>query len=111
MAEETPAYTLYRREAPDTSIEAAEELDVTTREKMVLEAISAFPTGCISADVRHYCAQHHNIHSYSSVTARYKSLEEKELIEYTGEKRKGDSGRNQRVMVRKERQLVLPWNI
>ena len=56
-------------------------------------------------------------HSYSSVTARYKSLQEKGLIEILldadGEevKRKGESGRNQRVMVLAERQLELPWNI
>ena len=115
--EETPTYTLYRRDAPDTSIEAAEELDVTKREKMVLGAIKALQAqagtlrGCISDDVRNYCTQHHNIHSYSSVTARYKSLEDKGLIEYTGEKRKGESGRNQRVMVPAAPQLELPWNL
>lgn len=30
-------YTLYRSDAPQTSIEAAEALDVTKREKMVLK--------------------------------------------------------------------------
>ena len=110
-------YTLYRSDAPQTSIEAAEALDVTKREKMVLEAIGAFPSGCISDDVRNYCAQHYNIHSYSSVTARYKSLQEKGLIEILLDadgnevKRKGESGRNQRVMVLKDRHLELPWRI
>ena len=109
-------YTLYRSDAPQTSIEAAEALDVTKRDKMVMEAIGAFPSGCISDDDRNYCAQHYNIHSYSSVTARYKSLQEKGLIEILLDtdgnevKRKGESGRNQRVMVLKERQLELPWS-
>ena len=37
--------------------------------------------------------------SYSSVTARYKALAENGMIVYPGERRKGKSGRTQRVMV------------
>jgi len=90
---------LFSRNSPQTSIDAAKSLDVTAREKMVLQAIKAFPNGCISDDVRTYCAERFNIHSYSSVTARYKSLADKKLIHFTGETRKGASGKNQRVMV------------
>ena len=36
---------------------------------------------------------------YSSVTARYKSLAEKVMIKYSGDKRQGQSGRGQRVMI------------
>jgi len=36
--------------------------------------------------------------AYSSVTSRYKSLRDKGLIGYTGEKRKGNSSRPQQVM-------------
>ncbi len=99
--QETPVYKLHRRDAPETSVQAAKKLDATKLEIIVLNAIKTFENGCISDDVRDYCLKHHGINSYSSVTARYKALEEKELIEYTGEKRKGVSGRNQRVMKRK----------
>lgn len=90
---------LFQAAAAQTSIDAAKSLDVTAREKMVLQAIKSFPAGCISDDVRIYCAEKFNIHSYSSVTARYKSLAEKGLIRFTGETRKGASGKSQRVMV------------
>lgn len=93
----TQTTALYRANAPITSIEAAESLDVTRLEKIVLEAIK-YHQPCISDDVRSYCAANHNIHSYSSVTARFRSLEDKGLIVYTGEKKPGWSGRNQRVM-------------
>jgi hypothetical protein len=97
-------YKMVRRDAPDTSIEAAESLDVTRLENLVLGVISSFPDGCISDEVRRVCEEKHQLNNYSSVTARYKSLAEKGLIFYTGEKRRGDSGRNMRVMIAKEKQ-------
>jgi glutamate racemase len=109
-------YTLYRRDAEETSIESAEKLDTTKLETIVLNAIASFHNGCISDEVRAYCENHHNIVAYSSVTARYKSLKEKELIEYLKDaegnhvKRAGNSGRNQKVMVLKKKQMELPWN-
>jgi hypothetical protein len=90
---------LYRSDASDTSIEAAEKLDATRLERMVLEAIQNFNSGCISDDVRKYCKAKYGVESYSSITARFCSLERKGLITYTGEKRLGASGRNQRVMI------------
>jgi hypothetical protein len=91
--------TLYRADASDTSIEAAQSIDPTKLERLVLRAIKSSPNGCISDDVRRFCKENYNIKSYSSVTARFASLARKGLIRYTGEKRPGDSGRGQRVMV------------
>lgn len=91
----TPPHKLVRRDDPGTSYDAAVAVDTSHLEKLVYETIKRFgDTGCISDDVRHI------LHwlPYSSVTARYKSLEEKKRIEYTGEKSKGESGRQQRIM-------------
>jgi hypothetical protein len=90
---------LYRFDAPDTSIEAAENLDASRLERMVLEAVQNLNSGCISDDVRKYCEAKYGVKSYSSITARFCSLERKGFIKYTGEKRLGASGRNQRVMI------------
>ena len=100
-------YKLVRRDAPDTSIEAAESLDVSRLENLVLSVISSFPDGCISDEVRKVCEEQYELDNYSSVTARYKGLADKGLIFYTGEHRKGNSGRNMRVMMAKERQIRL----
>jgi hypothetical protein len=65
---------------------------------MVVEIIRSFGMeGCISDDVRQAAALQ-GVTSYSSVTARYRALEDKGLIEYPGSKRPGISGRAQRVM-------------
>ena len=93
----TDAHKLYRRGDPDTSREAAEKVPATRLEKMVLDVIARFPQGVISDDVRRICAEEHGVTSYSSITPRYKALEEKGLIEFDG-KRAGRSGRNQRIM-------------
>ena len=95
---------LYRKYDPYTSREAAESLDLSRLEDIVLSVISGFPDGCISDQVINVCMHKHAIRKYPSVTARYKSLSDKGLIFYTGEKRRGESGRNQRVMFAKERQ-------
>ena len=92
----TPAYKLYRKDGPDTSREAAEALsNVTRMERQVLDVISEYDqVGCISDQV----VNHFGAERYATVTARYKSLLEKGLIEDTGERRLGRSGRKQRVM-------------
>jgi len=92
------SFHLYRATAPQTSIEAAEKLDVNKLEHIVLGVIASFPDGCISDDVRDACWEWHGIVSYSSVTARFSALERKNLIVYTGDTRKGRSGRSQRIM-------------
>ena len=93
---------MYREGDPDTSIEAAEHVDATRLEAMVLEAVSKYPNGCIQDDVL-------NVYRgmpYSSITARFISLKRKGCIVYTGEKRVGRSGRNQRVMQITEQGLI-----
>lgn len=49
--------TLFRADAPDTSIEAACSIDPLKLEGLVLRAIMASPNGCISDDVRRYCKE------------------------------------------------------
>ena len=93
----TASYKLYRKGDPDTSREAAENIPTSRLETIVLAVIARFPEGVISDDVRRICADEFNITSYSSITARYKALEENGLIEFIG-KRAGRSGRQQRIM-------------
>ena len=86
---------LVRRDSPDTSHEAAKAVDSAKLEALVYEAIRSFgERGCISDEVRALFPRL----PYSSVTARYKALIDKGFIEETGERRKGLSGRAQRVL-------------
>ena len=111
----TESYELYRKDSPSTSVEAAESIEPNKLESLVLDAISKLSfggytdrsCGCISDEVIQYMKAYHGIDRYSTVTARYAALYRKGLIDYTGEKRKGESGRNQRVMVPAERQGIL----
>jgi len=91
----TNPHLLHRADSPDTSIEAAYEVDTTRLEGLVYSTIHSFGNrGCISDEVR---ARYPN-YPYSSITARYRALLDKGFIEDTGERRKGASGKNQRVM-------------
>ena len=92
----TPAFKLARRQDPVTSHQAAQAVDTPKLERMVYEAIKGFPDGCISDDVLRLFP----MYPYSSITARYKALYEKDLIEFEGT-RIGRSGRQQRVMLAK----------
>lgn len=95
----TEPYKLYRPEGPITSKEAAEAVDTSRLEKLVLDIIASFGwRGCISDEVRRRTDELGYRLSYSSVTARYKALAEKGLIVYTGQTRQGISRKNQRVM-------------
>lgn len=90
----TEPFKLVRRNDPVTSFEAAIKVDTTKLEQLVYEAIESFGAdGCISDQI---LAKFPEM-PYSSVTARYKSLLEKDLIEIIGV-REGRSGRKQRVM-------------
>ena len=96
---DTPAFKLVRNDDPNTSHDAAEQLDVSKMERIVLAAITSFADkGCISDDVLNIIPNHR----YSTVTARYKQLKEKGLIFVDNRKRKGESGRQQLVMWSKE---------
>ena len=86
---------LYRSDSVDTSKQAAESVDTTRLEELVYNAIKSYgDRGCISDEVRNMFK---NL-PYSSITARYRSLLDKGYIVDTGERRKGKSGRTQRVM-------------
>ena len=91
----TPPHKLARRNDPPTSHEAAESVDTSHMEQVVLEAIQDFGSnGCISDEVLARLPHH----GYSTVTARYKQLKEKGLVKVDDRKRKGRSGRGQLVM-------------
>ena len=91
----TDPFKLHRRDSPDTSVEAAYSVDTTNLERLVFEYIKARgENGCIADDL----LRTHTGYPYSSITARFAALERKGLIYYKGDKRKGRSGRNQRVM-------------
>ena len=85
---------LVRRNAPETSVEAAKAIDTSKMEKIVYEAICGFPEGAIQDDILSALHQY----PYSSVTARFSALKRKGLIEVTDDTRAGKSGRKQRVM-------------
>ena len=89
---------LYRANDPITSIQAAESFEPTKVQKMVLDAVKELQP-CISNQVLEYCENKHGRMSSSTVTSRFNELEKKGLIEFTGEKLPGRSGRQQRVMV------------
>jgi hypothetical protein len=91
----TDAHKLVRADSPDTSREAAENVDTSALEWIVYKAIRMYgERGCISDQL---LAIFHT-YPYSSITARYRALLDKNYIEDTGERRPGKSGRNQRVM-------------
>ena len=94
----TELYKLYRNDADTTSIEAAEKINVTKMEDIVYHVIDDFGTsGCIQDQVLEKLPYY----SYSTVTARFKALEEKNMIVRCPTKAKGRSGRNQRIMMSK----------
>lgn len=94
----TDPHKLSRTLDPQTSHAAAHSIDTTRLEELVYKTIrDAGPRGMISDEVRGTLADRDL--SYSSVTARYAALKEKGLVEYSGYKRPGKSGRNQNVMV------------
>ena len=84
---------LVRKNDPVTSHEAAQAVDTIKIEQIVYEAIKSFPDGCISDEILEKFPQY----PYSSITARYKALLDKDLIEIVGT-RIGRSGKKQRIM-------------
>ena len=89
----TSAHQLVRRDDPVTSFEAANRVDTTKLEQIVLKVIKGFPEGCIADQVLSALPEY----SYASVTPRFSALLRKKHIEIVGV-RPGRSGRNQRVM-------------
>lgn len=90
----TEPHKLVRLNDPATSYDAAISIDTISLERMVYGVIKSFGfSGCISDQVRDSLPSL----SYSSVTARYKALSDKKMIEF-GDKIPGRSGRRQRIM-------------
>jgi hypothetical protein len=91
----TDPHKLARREDPDTSHEAAGKIDSAAWELEVCNAVASFGSkGCIQDDVLSMFPPA----KYNTVTPRFKALISKGFIEDTGERRRGKSGRNQRVV-------------
>lgn len=95
LAVPTDPHTLHRTNDPDTSRDAAYSVDTTKLEALVLNTIKRFSRGgCIQDDILALLKGY----PYSSITARFRALLDKSLIEETGERRAGKSGRKQRVL-------------
>lgn len=95
--EVTEPKKLHRRNAVDTSVQAAYAVDSKKWEAQVYWAIFGFgEKGCISEDLR-ALPQFEGL-PYSTVTARYAALIERGYVIDTGERRPGKSGNKMRVM-------------
>ena len=93
---------LYRQTDPDTSKEAAESLEGETLphlEATVYWIICQYPEGCIQDQVISDAADLDGHFAYSSITARFRGLLDKGRIDRLDEKRPGQSGRQQSVLL------------
>lgn len=90
---------LFRRNAPDTSVEAALSIEVNKLERMVLNAIR--DAGRNGMTQQELLAKFKN-YSYSSITARPSALKRKGLVVDSGNRRVGGSGRKQMVLIASE---------
>jgi len=96
---DTPTLFLYRSDAIDTSIDAAESIDVTRLEQLVFDAIrNAGADGMTQQELLNMFPHL----SYSSVTARPAALKHKGLVVDSGRRRAGQSSRSQSVLVAAE---------
>jgi hypothetical protein len=90
---------LFRRNASDTSIEAALSIEVGRLERMVLNAIrEAGRNGMTQQEL----LAKFNKYSYTSITARPSALKRKGLIVDSGNRRLSGSGRKQMVLIASE---------
>jgi hypothetical protein len=95
----TKLTNLFRRNASDTSIEAALSIEVGRLERMVLNAIrEAGRNGMTQQEL----LAKFNKYSYSSITARPSALKRKGLIVDSGNRRLSGSGRKQMVLIASE---------
>lgn len=91
----TDPHTLHRTDSIDTSVAAAYSVNTTKLEETVYQCIKAAGVmGCTQDDV----LGKNPGAPYSSITARFSALLRKNLIVDTGTRRKGRSGRAQRVV-------------
>jgi hypothetical protein len=91
---------------PDTSHEAAQRVNATALETLVLDIIRSYPEGCTSDEILWILPDHR----IDSVSPRYAALLRKGYIIDTGERRKARSGRSQRVMKAVAPEDVKPLN-
>ena len=96
-----------RTHDPKTSWEAAESVDTSRLEKIVLSSIKAHgKIGATHDEVWSHLTKSHRHSTFreGSITPRYATLERKGLIIRNGDTRKGSAGRSQLVMysVKKE---------
>jgi hypothetical protein len=92
----TNSHVLVRTDDPDTSHNAANGVDTTALEELVYYTVRSFGAiGGISDQVRAL----HPDKAYSSITARFKALVDKGYIFDSGERRPGEKGRGQRVLI------------
>jgi hypothetical protein len=96
----TSTHMLYRTNSSDTSREAAESIDVTRMEAVVLFHI--WNAGINGATQDELLAQLTPYYTYGSVTARPAALKRKGLVIDSGLRRPGASGRNQIVLIAAE---------
>lgn len=95
----TPTKHLYRTDAIDTSVKAAESVDVNRLESLVLAVIrGAGRRGITQGELLGIFDNY----AYSSITARPSALKRKGLVVDSGERRVGASGRGQAVLIAKE---------
>jgi len=85
---------MVRASDPITSYESAVLVDSTKLEQLVYEVIAKSANGCTADEVE--AALPHI--KANSITPRFSQLIRKGFIEDSGEKRKGNSGRYQRVV-------------
>jgi len=90
----TPPFKLVRKDAPETSKQAALFVCTSKMEQLVYETVQQFKDGCIQDEVLEKLRDK----PYSSVTARFRSLLDKGYLIDTGVTRAGISGRQQRVL-------------
>jgi SOS-response transcriptional repressor LexA len=91
----TDPKTLARTNDPQTSKDAASNVKASQLEQAVLDFIES--QGNYGATIAE-CVKHFNPESSSSITSRPSGLERKNLIFYRGDTRKGNSGRQQRII-------------
>ena len=96
---QTPSYKLHRKDGPSTSKMAAESINPSHLESLVLDVIETFGSdGCISDDVIAAFERDNSRHRHNSITARYKALKDKGLVIVDDSVRKGERGRYQMIM-------------
>jgi hypothetical protein len=95
VSPETHTEMIHRHHASDTSIEAAESIDTTRLEQMILDDIELSGIWGMTQDD---LLRMHPRLSYSSITSRPAALKRKGLIYDSGERRLGKSGRRQAVL-------------